>query len=181
MEWSDSLSTNRLVSKLLVVIVNLGHRDNTRILFKSRDTFLLLPKIEDTPNERTNQSDSYSWIHSRFWTGRTGFSACNSLRKGEEESHIAVETLFLEFLGSFDSFPGWSDFEQDSVRNIDTSLWNSDENENRWRTLIEGGKLVSFGNASLSVVAQMCIQFSRNTTRNDLQDLSSNDSGKPTI
>jgi hypothetical protein len=61
-------------------------------------------------------------------------------------------------MSSLDTFPGGSNLDQDTVL-VDTVLFvQLDENE-------------SLGNSSFSVERETSINFGRDTTRNDLQDL----------
>ena len=93
-----------LVSVLLVVVVDLADRLNTRILLilVGGSGLVLLVPVQNTANEGRDESD-------------TSLGASNSLTETEQESEVAVDPVVtLELTGSLDTLPGGSDLDENA-------------------------------------------------------------------
>ena len=93
-----------LVSVLLVVVVDLADRLNTRVLLilVGGSGLVLLVPVQNTANEGRDESD-------------TSLGTSNSLAETEQESEIAVDPIVtLEFTGSLDTLPGGSDLDENA-------------------------------------------------------------------
>ena len=93
-----------LVSVLLVVVVDLADRLNTRILLilVGGSGLVFLVPVQNTANEGRDESD-------------TSLGTSNSLAETEQESEIAVDPIVtLEFTGSLDTLPGGSDLDENA-------------------------------------------------------------------
>ena len=93
-----------LVSVLLVVVVDLADRLNTRILLilVGGSGLVFLVPVQNTANEGRDESD-------------TSLGTSNSLAETEQESEVAVDPVVtLEFTGSLDTFPRGSDLDENA-------------------------------------------------------------------
>ena len=93
-----------LVSMLLVVVVDLADRLNTRVLLilVGGSGLVFLVPVQNTANKRRDESD-------------TSLGTSNSLAETEQESEIAVDPIVtLEFTGSLDTLPGGSDLDENA-------------------------------------------------------------------
>jgi hypothetical protein len=89
---------------LLVVVEDLADRLNTRVILVlvSRSGLVLLVPVQNTADEGRDE-------------GYICLSASNSLAKAEQESEVTVDLVVtFEFTGSLDTFPGRSDFDENT-------------------------------------------------------------------
>lgn len=158
---------NGLVAVLLVVVVDLGDRQDTRVFVAGVGlASVLLVPVQDTTNERRDQSHA-------------GFSTGNCLREAKEQGQVAVNVVFLlqnlanrSFLStlhlsafaipqtygsSLDTLPGRSNLDQDAVLADAIFFVKLDETD-------------SLGNSGFLVKRQASINLSRDTTRNNLEN-----------
>jgi hypothetical protein len=96
---------DRVVSVLLVVVVDLGDTDNTGVggtVVVAVGLVLLVP-VEDPSDEGGDEGDA-------------SLGAGNGLGEAEQEREVAVDArLGLELARSLDTLPGGSDLDQDPV------------------------------------------------------------------
>lgn len=169
-----------LVAVLLVVVVDLGDRDDTGIL--SASVLLLvgsLVPVKDTADEGRDQSNlglgasnslygftSYKNMFSKnaSYVSRHVPAEWNPedrsyLAEGEEKGEVAVDALdSLEVLGSLDTLPGGGDLDEDALLG-DAGI------------LVETDDLLGLGDGGLLVEGETGIDLGRDTAGDDLQDL----------
>jgi len=89
---------------LFVVFVDFAYGHHARI-FCRRILFLIgvgFVPVEDTTNERRNQE------YARFCTGAR-------LSEGEQQRQVTVDAFFFQLLGSANTLPGGSQFNQNAT------------------------------------------------------------------
>lgn len=94
----------------VIVVENFCDEDDSGIIsgvFISFSKFFLAP-VEETSDEGRNQK-------------QFAISTSDGLDHMENEGHVDLDTLFLEYLSSFDSLPSCSNLDQHSV-GINASL-----------------------------------------------------------
>ena len=97
-------------------------------------------------NERTNQCD-------------TGFSACNRLAETKQQRQITVDPVVpFQFPGGLDTLP--------SGRNLDQNTVFRDSNR-----FVQSNELFGFRFSSFLVEGEAGVDFCRNPSRNDGQNL----------
>ena len=108
---------------------------------------LLLVPVENSTDEGRDQGD-------------TSLGTGDGLAETEEQGQVAVDVLVgLQVSGGLDTFPGGSDLDQDSL-SLDADGF------------VEGDQLLGLVDGGLSVVREGGIDFSRDSTGNNLEDFS---------
>ena len=103
------------MAEFFVVRVNLFHGEHARIFRRAiiLAGALFVP-IENAADERRDEL-------------RPNVSARNRLRERKEQSHVAIDSLFLKDLGRLNTFPGRGELDQNSFPPNPVPLIESDE------------------------------------------------------
>ena len=90
-----------VVAVLLVVVIDLRHGNDSRILSggKSIDFLVGFVPVHDTTNKGGNQC-------------RSGLSTCDGLRLVEDEGHVAGDSFLFQDFRGLDALPRGSDLDQ---------------------------------------------------------------------
>ena len=151
---------------LLVVVEDLLHRHDTRVLITSvrRAGLVLLVPVEDLQYDLASSSLPYKCAITYAADeggdeGNAGLSASNGLREAEKKGEVAVDAVVtLELARSLDTLPGGRDLDEDALL-LDTN------------GLVEGNELLRLRLGRLLVVGETGVDLSRDTAGDDLQDL----------
>ena len=161
-----STHDNGLVSMLLVVVEDLLHGHDTRVLIASigRAGLGLLVPVEDL--RRISASSTLLSKSAITYTadegrdeGNTSLRTRNGLREAEEEGEVTVDAVVaLELAGGLDTLPGRGDLDEDAL------LLDPDR-------LVERNELLGLGLRRLLVVGEAGVDLGRDTAGDDLEDL----------
>eukprot|EP00754_Rhynchopus_humris_P018783 Rhum_TRINITY_DN14614_c20_g1::Rhum_TRINITY_DN14614_c20_g1_i1::g.104443::m.104443 len=136
-----------LVAELLVVVVDLRHALDTRVV-QAREVLRRLRRlvpVEDASHERRDQR------HARL-------RARHRLREGEEQRQVAVDALGLELPAGLDALPRGRELDEHAVLRHAGLLVQRDD-------------LARLGDAAVLVEGQAGVHLRRHTLRHVLQDL----------
>lgn len=161
---------DRVVTVLLVVVVDLGNRDNSgvgRSVVVTLGLVLLVP-VEDTSDEGRDEGD-------------LGFGTCNGLLESEEEREVAVDVVLgFELTGGLDTLPGRGDLDEDSVL-ADADLLVEGDQVLGLRVFVQRGSVhdrhieseiaTHLGLGGLLVEGEGSVDLGRDTSGNDGEDL----------